>query len=231
MKKIANATVISLVLVAGCSPKLSTQSSQVSSEKSHQIQATSLPEVDLRSPDTVVKSWWALTEWMRDHEASIWSKDAITSSFKDYLHKMDSLGTGDFKSYTQKGISDIESLGKQNGIKRIHKFDILEVKNESETRAMVIAKVRNITPIPSGMKLDKGEQEDRDYGRDLKFIVEKTPEGWRLSQGWERDQSRIALAKLDGTKDVEERSWHKEWEVKPQSNEPSVYDFTETPGL
>ncbi len=231
MKKSVVAVVAFLSLFAACSPTPTPQSSDVASSSSS---ATSVPEFDFRSPDSVVKSYWAGLEWMRENETFIWDKDAIKSSLGDYLVKMDSLGTGDFKAYTQKMIRDIDALGVRTGTKRIYKFDIIEVRNESETRAVVIAKVKNVTPIPAVIKLTEDQQEDRDYGSDLKFVVEKTNDGWRLSQGWERSQAWINLAKIDDSKsakEIEEDSWHKVWEVKPESNEPSVYDFTGTPSM
>lgn len=86
--------------------------------------------------------------------------------------------------------NSLESSESQTIIKR----DILEVKSESETRFVVVAKITDTTPIPDGHQLTDLEREKRDFGTLAKYVVEKGPDGWRLTQAWYKEFVPVADA-------------------------------------
>jgi hypothetical protein len=67
--------------------------------------------------------------------------------------------------------------------------DIQEVKTESETRAIVFAKITNVTPLAAGAELDSYDKKWRSEGFRYKYLVEKTSAGWKISQVYRYDES------------------------------------------
>ena len=60
--------------------------------------------------------------------------------------------------------------------------DIQEVKAESETRAVVFATIKNVTPIPQGAEPDESDKKYRADGFRFKYVLEKTSDGWKIAQ-------------------------------------------------
>lgn len=60
--------------------------------------------------------------------------------------------------------------------------EIIEVKSESETRAIVFAKIKNNTPIPDGARPDVEDIKTREKGKNYKYVLEKDSEGWKVVQ-------------------------------------------------
>ena len=63
--------------------------------------------------------------------------------------------------------------------------DILEVKVESDSRAVVVAVLKNTTPIPQGAEVTKFDEERRRDGERYKYVLFKDQSGWRVAEIWE----------------------------------------------
>jgi hypothetical protein len=194
------------------------------------VSADQMPGIDARSPDTVVKSWWALTDWIERHEEVYASGWHITLELDKYLQTRIALTTGDALSWAKYERAQTAGFFQtKDNSKKQYDREIIEVKNESDTRAIVLAKFKNVTPIPDAAKLGEADQEDRNYGRDVRYLVEKTKDGWRLAQAWERDVLELRMAELE--KKNPDDSWKRVWNPPPESayTSPSAFNYTETP--
>ena len=60
--------------------------------------------------------------------------------------------------------------------------EITEVKTESETRALVFAKYKNISQIPKGSVPTERDEKIRSEGYQLKYVLEKEVDGWKISK-------------------------------------------------
>lgn len=60
--------------------------------------------------------------------------------------------------------------------------DIAEVKVESETRAVVLAKIKPATPIPVGAVLTAEQSKRREEGARYKYVLEKVGVEWKVAQ-------------------------------------------------
>ena len=65
--------------------------------------------------------------------------------------------------------------------------EIVAVQVETETRAVVIAKIRATTPVPSGVTLTERESSQRRDGFPYKYVLEKAKDGWKIEQIYTKD--------------------------------------------
>ena len=65
-------------------------------------------------------------------------------------------------------------------------YEIVEVKQETESRATIVAKLRNTTPIDSGTVVDQSDRKRRRDGETVRYVVERDSTGWRLVQAYKR---------------------------------------------
>ncbi len=174
--------------------------------------AEQLPAIDTQSPDSVVRSYWALQDWA-ERNAARDVRLELGESFRQYTDARRALGGGEYAAKTEEELRDMADAFESEPSRRIQQRDIIEVKNESETRAVVLVKIKNVTPLPPGYKLHDLFAPRREFGKEVRYIVERTSGGWRLTQAWYRD-------------DPEDAEWKKTWSLKtPSSNAPSDFDF------
>jgi len=177
-----------------------------------------VPEVSIESPDAVVKSYWALQDWGMHHELQEYSESFpphITQRLKSLRSAKQKIAAGpygDAEIETEKRLDHIFRDTRQ--ITQIIERDIIEVKTESETRAVVHAKIKNITPIPHDFKMEANDQERREYGCDVQYITEKINGQWHLTQALYRRYS--------------ESVWIKRWQTSAKDNGPVSSDFYST---
>jgi hypothetical protein len=60
--------------------------------------------------------------------------------------------------------------------------EILAVEPESETRATVLARIRNVTPVPPGAVADEYAARRRAEGDVYRYVFERDSAGWKLVQ-------------------------------------------------
>jgi hypothetical protein len=176
-------------------------------------EAEPLPELDAQSPDAVIRSYWALQDWApKNYPKEL--RLHIGPTLQKYFDTRIELSGGEFRTAAEQEAAAARDpfAPKPTDIPRVLQRDILEVKNESETRAIVLTKIKNITPIPTGFQLEEYARKARDYGEDVKYVVEKVNGKWRLTQAWYRDDFLM-------------KDWTKAWEFKPPSPGPSSFNF------
>jgi len=105
------------------------------------------PVIDLSTPDHALKSYWAQKEWLASiHEPEIdRSVERARSRQRDNMMKVT---TGETAEYY--------SEFKSSPPEQFHR-EILSVKQETDSRAVALVRVINITPVPSGVEPTKSE--------------------------------------------------------------------------
>lgn len=173
----ASFSVISLSLVlAGCSPKpeAATPPSPTAIVPSAATQtAAQIPspgvEIDTSSPDNALKSWWRVL----DHREQITSAECAKRN-AEYFALFERVAQGDpLRQYT--------AMEREYCAPETYEREIHEVETESETRAVIFAKIRNVTPIPAGADLSPEDRKNREDGYRYSYLLEKTAEGWKVS--------------------------------------------------
>lgn len=193
MVKIASSlSVMLLLMVSGCKPgdnlQTKSEASKVTAENIIKEKSPASPELDLKSPDSAVKSWWRVFDYKMELEKEDCLRRAGGKS-DAYLQVLRKMVNIDFLKSEEKASSINNCVSE--------KFDreIQEVKVESETRAIVIAKIKNTTPIPPDADRSEFIMEARAKGELFKYLFEKTEADWRLSEVYKYDESNKILKK------------------------------------
>jgi hypothetical protein len=220
------------VLLGGCTDRTTTPSHEPANNgataSAPSVAVDPLPALDRRSPDMVVKSYWALQDWQDKNMPRVFPKLSIGEYLEKFFQAQQGVSGGEYKKHLQGQVDELRAFpGFTTGVDKVIEREILEVKNESETRAIVLAKIKNVTPLPQGMVLNDWNKKDRDYGTDVRYILEKDADGWSLTQAFQRDQSAISLDELKAEKD-RTGGWTKVWTIKEKTSGPSQYTFSAT---
>jgi hypothetical protein len=79
--------------------------------------------------------------------------------------------------------------------------EVVNVDMESPTRAVVLARIRNTTPIPPGATPTESDVKRRRDGEVVRYILEKDTTGWRIAQAQQRY--------------IEGGEWSNRWDTTP----------------
>ena len=122
------------------------------------------------SPDEAVKSWWAIRDEEYRLAIAICRQERETQK-KHVSEKVEKVAAGHLLAmYKWLGCTP-----------DIYEREIESVKVESETRGLVFATVKNVSPIPDGAVPDSYDKERRPNGEKFKYLVEKVDGQWRVS--------------------------------------------------
>jgi len=139
------------------------------------------------SPDMTVKSWWeAKDALMQVNEAAC---QAFFSIANDAGKELSQLAAPDF------------TITRDCSRSEKYQRTIENVQIQSDTRAIVLARVRNITPPDNGASTDSHEQKIKDEGSALRYTLERADakSDWVIStiesrssfsSGWESTQQK-----------------------------------------
>lgn len=158
-----------------------TGSSQEGPEKNPEIASV---EVNSISPDSTVKSWWRVLDLREKllHERCL--EQQKRPAEEKYIHYMEKSAQGDV----------LATFKKQHACQaETYNRDIQEVKTESETRAIVFAVIKNTTPIPAGAQPSGDAVEEREAGFRFKYVLEKSSDGWKISQVYSYEELNATL--------------------------------------
>ena len=135
-------------------------------------------EVNTTSPDQALKTWWRYLDTKEAVELarcqSFAQKDA------DEFH-LDSVSTGAVKQSVNSSRTECW--------RSVYDREILEVKQETETRAIALAMITNATP--SSAEGTSDQQVARKMGTHFKYLIEKTDGGWKVAQVYRHDESNV----------------------------------------
>ena len=170
MRFALSALASTLVLLASCSKEAPTPPA-LSSAKVERPEV----QIDVTTPDRALKSYWALQDAIRAKHADIYRR-----AFPEYRaseKNPSSVVSGAVDAYFASKEQVFESFSR----------DIVDVKVESESRAVIVAVIKNSTPIPAGAEVSKFTEQERRDGQRYKYVLEKSSDGWRIAEiwGWE----------------------------------------------
>lgn len=164
---------------------------------SHGTNSIIRPIINKNSPDSALKSYWAIKDWTRRVEDEQFRKAVNTKELVATREAFSSL------------VSPEIAERKNYQVDEFHR-DIVEAKIETETRASINAIVRNSTPIPEGAEVSEYDKKRRDEGDRFRYVMEKTNDGWVVSEIWAFD-----------------RLFDKKWtKISPESKKPNVNTLT-----
>lgn len=139
-------------------------------------------QIDASTPDRALKSYWQLMDnfWLSHNS---WLKASFDSLDLDaYRPHFATLATGNISAFY-----DRRSKPKAQPLDRYER-EILEVKQESASRAVVFVKIRNVTPLPEGAVLSERQTRNRHDGFDVKYVMEKDSDGWKVADVYVRNE-------------------------------------------
>lgn len=161
------------------------------------------PTIDASTPEALVRTYWALEDWQQKSVATE-LRIVVSPELQKYFDARVALSGGDFRVVADKELKTIDNPFDPPEFHPVLAREIVTVKKESATRAVVVTKIVNVTPLPANIKLDEGDRVQRAYGEDVQYVVEKIGGEWRLMQALYRRYP-----------DTEQ--WEKRWEAKKES--------------
>lgn len=155
--------------------------------------------MDTSTPDKALKSYWAVRDMIRDkrHELAVEN----LARYQALDSAMDAVADGALRE---------EFAAKANPPETFSR-DIIDLKVESESRAVAVARIKNTTPVPAGAEMNSYAEAKRRDGERYKYVLEKSQAGWRVAEIWEEKTT-------DPVPDWNKRS--------PGAGKPSVRSFT-----
>lgn len=120
------------------------------------------------SPDVTVKSWWkAKDAWEKIAQAQCENSNELMSSVQKNMETlagpeiMTSIDCSSSETYERK---------------------IEDVQVQSETRALVVARIKNTTPPDPGAPIDSEDQRLKDTGTLIRYTLERSDAkaGWKI---------------------------------------------------
>lgn len=130
-------------------------------------------DIDITTPDRAIKSYWKVQDQIRTEHLSHYKAQLPT------LHRSQASAE---RVMTGTAFTDIKI---KSGTLEIFTRDIVDVKVESESRAVIIASIKNSTLIPAGAEVSKFQEQSRNEGDKYKYVLEKSPLGWQIAEIWE----------------------------------------------
>lgn len=141
--------------------------------------------VETASPDQAVKSWWRYLHAL-DSDAISSCKRGQTDASAARLKDLEQIaGNQVLAAYSERAVCVRDSFERT----------IDEVRTESETRALVFASIKNVTPVPAGAEPDEYALKSREEGEKFKYLVEKLSGAWKISQVYKHNESARLLKK------------------------------------
>lgn len=230
------ATAMLFVGAVGCSkvdnPPANPAQASSSLTENDQLQ---MPAIDVLSPDALVKTKWALQEWLQKNPDVFVEGMTVSPRMTAFCESYRSILAGDALAESSTFCNFVssmrEALASDRSASQNISREITEVISESETRSIVLARFINRTPVPSSVKLSDDDQKRRQFGREIRYVVEKNSEGWRLTSAYSRDTFSVSMAEIgESTDKLASQGWYKLWEQRPTTRaEDSPFHYTYTP--
>lgn len=166
MKSTILVALVVFTFIAGCSTKENSPTKSV---------VPPMPVVDISTPDKALKSYWEARDWLSarttERDSREWADQAEAGG--QLIAKV--TGGTVAANFSRRDLFPVERFDRS----------IDEVKVETESRAVALATVKNVTPIQVGAEPSKFETEWREQGAKVKYVLEKGPAGWQVSEIFE----------------------------------------------
>ncbi|MCE0778945.1 hypothetical protein [Pseudomonas sp. NMI542_15] len=165
MKRLVLVTATALVL-GGCYEEKATGDGLAQA-----ISAVGRTEVSNNSPDVAVKSWWRAKDSGAALQAEICKNNLKLAA--PYFEKLSELSTDDV--YNERSCGQTPPLFERQ---------ITKVEVQSDTRAVVTAQIKNVTPPEEGAVLDADDKKAKEAGEPFQYVLERkdVSSSWKISQ-------------------------------------------------
>lgn len=131
------------------------------------------PQLDMTTPDRALKSYWAYVDWDLDRQAES-SKQFLNSA--DYAERRE--------VHEKVAVRAIVDDHKGTPLREIYQREILSATVETESRAVIAATIKNVTPLPQGMTLEPLDRKKRDDGQRFRYVMEREGSNWKVAEIW-----------------------------------------------
>jgi hypothetical protein len=186
--------------LAGCSKQEETPWARLQA-------ATPQLQLAANTPDAAVKSWWQVRD--AHDRYTVTACKEMTELYRPFSSAEDTLTTPDLQA-------------KQNGSEKCsletYERSIVNVDVQSDTRAFVVAQIRNSTPSTPGFPVDADERERKDRGVRMQYQLERADktQDWKIAQVYGRNRY-CEVAPVNG--------WCPVYNRKAGSANSYVYEF------
>lgn len=186
--KIGTIIFVATFVLSGCNQDKTNAKLDISSHSdSAKSKQSSDLKIETKSPDTTVKSWWAVLDYNDVQRRALCAK---------YAHDIDESNNLNYKNIQQVTNGATLAYSKPEHTLctgETYSREISEVKTESETRAIVFATIKNSTLIPAGAQPTADDLKSRGAGFKFKYVLEKDLTGWKVIQVYKYNESNQIL--------------------------------------
>lgn len=180
MSRLVVVAVLSAVMAA-CTPEKAVEPSE-SASTARPVQ----PNPDLSTPDRALKSYWAQKDWQerlrRQTDDEIRKKVAAKLPTNTEVYAP--VVTAELLAYWR-------WRDKQTGLYQDKQREIESVKQETESRAVALVRIRNVSPIPEGAKPEPWQIKARQRGEMFRYVIEKEGPDWKIAEVWENREGPL----------------------------------------
>lgn len=170
------ATVSAILMLVACGGNNPDKANSDVKSTGIPVLASKPVEIDITTPDRALKSYWKVQDQFRsEYHAHYKAQLPVLERFQA---PVENVMTGTASSAAKEKLGALETFIR----------DIVDVKIESESRAVIIASIKNSTPIPAGAELSKLAEQMRSEGDKYKYVLEKSQPGWRIAEIWDYDK-------------------------------------------
>jgi len=135
------------------------------------------PAPDLRTARSALESYWRLKQWNDDRKAREYPATKPQGAYKEFLMSLAGVTAGAVNAY-------FRQQAEEPRLREVFSRTVKAESQESPTRVVIIANVRNVTPPPPGVVPTTAQLAERNRGRDYKYVIEKFGDEWKLAEVW-----------------------------------------------
>jgi hypothetical protein len=130
--------------------------------------------VDLSTPDRALRTYWHIKSMADTIGAPV---DTTAARYRNWQRADTALA----RIYGGEALAEYGRT-RQPQPRQRYLREILAVEPETETRATVLARIRNVTPVPPGATPDEYSARRRAEGDVYRYVFERDADGWKLVQ-------------------------------------------------
>jgi hypothetical protein len=134
------------------------------------------PAADLDTPEGALRSYWSLLDW---REQALRERGPVDPTEAAYHRQMMEITAGRTRQFYQSVRSVVEARRRTKLERRI-----ISHMQESAHRAVIVANIRNVTPVPKGAKPSPALVRQRKNGEDFRYVLALDGTQWKVLEVW-----------------------------------------------
>ena len=132
------------------------------------------PVADLSSPESAVKSYWRMLDWLRLRQRIEDIRDEATERRVRTGDVMSSVAKGDALASFEKALRNDLRLERT----------IVSVQAESDKRAVVVARIHSLSTDATAFTPTPIELFEVAPGGEFRYLLERESDGWKIVEVW-----------------------------------------------